>query len=100
MPDSRLPDALLSVSALRAMLGDPRLVGLYASARAWWMFRAMGHGRVAVLDGGLPAWIEAGHPMSQEPERIEREGDFVAAPTEKTFCDPARTHIPIEQKNE
>ena len=31
-------------------------IGLYASPRAWWMFRAMGHVRVNVLDGGLNAW--------------------------------------------
>src|SRR5262245_60340395 len=34
--------------------------GIYSSPRAWWMFRAMGHDQVAVLDGGLPAWIQAG----------------------------------------
>ncbi len=28
----------------------------FASARAWWMFRAMGHEDVVVLDGGLGAW--------------------------------------------
>ena len=33
-----------------------------ASARAWWMFRVMGHQKVAVLDGGLAAWISAGQP--------------------------------------
>src|SRR5690349_14739769 len=27
-------------------------VGIYSSPRAWWMFRAMGHDQVAVLDGG------------------------------------------------
>lgn len=37
---------------------DP--VGLYSSPRAWWMLRAMGFDRVAVLDGGLPAWVDAG----------------------------------------
>ncbi len=30
--------------------------GFFASARAWWMFRAMGHEQVQVLDGGLSAW--------------------------------------------
>ena len=34
--------------------------GIYASPRARWMFKAMGHNSIAVLDGGLPAWIEAG----------------------------------------
>lgn len=34
--------------------------GFFASARAWWMFRTMGHNQVQVLDGGLDAWIAAG----------------------------------------
>lgn len=36
-------------------------VGLFSAARAWWMFRYFGHDEVAVLDGGLPAWVSAGH---------------------------------------
>lgn len=31
--------------------------GLQSAARTWWMFRLFGHDRVAVLDGGLPAWM-------------------------------------------
>jgi thiosulfate/3-mercaptopyruvate sulfurtransferase len=31
-----------------------------AAARAWWMFRVFGHDNVAVLDGGLPAWLDEG----------------------------------------
>ncbi|NMO16856.1 sulfurtransferase [Pyxidicoccus fallax] len=64
-------------------------VGLYSSPRAWWMFKAMGHERVAVLDGGLPAWLEAGHPTSRDAEPVERPGDFVAVPTGSAFCDAA-----------
>ena len=37
------------------------------AARLWWMLRDLGHDRVRVLDGGLPAWIEAGHPTTAEP---------------------------------
>lgn len=29
-----------------------------ASARVWWMFRAMGHENVLVLDGGLSSWLK------------------------------------------
>ncbi len=41
-------------------------VGTYSSPRVWWMFKAMGHANVAVLNGGLPAWIRRGfetHPL-------------------------------------
>ena len=34
-----------------------------ASARAWWTFRVFGHGRVAVLDGGLARWKALGLPL-------------------------------------
>lgn len=36
-----------------------------AAARGWWMFRLFGHDRVAVLDGGLPKWLEEGRPTEQ-----------------------------------
>nr|WP_095873705.1 sulfurtransferase [Streptomyces sp. TLI_235] len=39
--------------------------GIYSSARAWWMLRAMGFDRVAVLDGGLPVWEAAGLPLAE-----------------------------------
>lgn len=38
-------------------------LGHFSSARCWWMFRAFGHDKVAVLDGGMPAWVTAGHPL-------------------------------------
>ena len=37
-----------------------------AAARCWWMFRAMGHERVAVLNGGLAAWIREALPLAQK----------------------------------
>jgi thiosulfate/3-mercaptopyruvate sulfurtransferase len=34
------------------------------AARLWWMLRWLGHERVAVLDGGLQAWLEEGRALS------------------------------------
>lgn len=34
-----------------------------AGPRVWWMFRAMGHDRVSVLDGGLKAWMAEDRPI-------------------------------------
>jgi len=49
------------------------------AARAWWMLNWLGHERVAVLDGGWPAWIEAGFP--RESSQVSNEpGDFVCNP--------------------
>ncbi len=49
--------------------------GSGAAARCWWMLRASGHGRAAVLDGGLDAWFAAGGPLTMttsasEPGRV------------------------------
>lgn len=34
--------------------------GVYSAPRAWWMFKSMGIDNVAVLNGGLPAWLAQG----------------------------------------
>jgi thiosulfate/3-mercaptopyruvate sulfurtransferase len=36
--------------------------GIYSAPRAWWMLRAMGHGKVAVLNGGFPKWLREERP--------------------------------------
>ena len=42
-------------------------IGMYSAARVWWLFRSYGHGRVSVLDGGLPAWQRAGGALQSGP---------------------------------
>jgi thiosulfate/3-mercaptopyruvate sulfurtransferase len=52
--------------------------GIYSSARVWWMFKAMGHDNVAVLDGGLPEWIKAGYKTQSKTENNTSLGNFQA----------------------
>jgi thiosulfate/3-mercaptopyruvate sulfurtransferase len=40
--------------------------GASYGARLWWMLRRLGHGAVAVLDGGFAAWAREGQPVTTE----------------------------------
>ncbi len=62
-------------------------VGIFSSPRAWWMFLAMGHDDVSVLDGGLPGWRAAGLPVESGPRPPVTPGDFVARPRPELFVD-------------
>ena len=56
-----------AVSALGIGNGDMVVVydgaGTFSAPRVWWSFKAMGHDRVAVLDGGLPRWKAEGRAL-------------------------------------
>ena len=53
--------------------------GLFSAARAWWMFRVLGHDKVQILEGGLPGWIAAGYDTEQGPPSVPKPGvGFVA----------------------
>lgn len=53
--------------------------GAWAS-RAWWLLRYYGHAKVAVLDGGLPAWLAAGQRTEQGAAAPRPRKRFVARP--------------------
>lgn len=44
-------------------------VGTFSAPRLWYTLRSFGLTEVAVLDGGLPAWIAAGQPVETGPPR-------------------------------
>lgn len=87
-------------------------MGLFAAPRVWWMFHAMGHENIQVLDGGLPAWIAAGglvvrkhaEPAAQstyqakfKPSRVVDKNAVLASlekPTSQVFDmrSPSRFH--------
>ena len=53
-------------------------LGIYTSPRVWWMFKTMGHHHVAVLNGGLPAWIESGFKTEDHLQKNINPGNFKA----------------------
>ncbi|RFU42569.1 sulfurtransferase [Actinomadura logoneensis] len=89
-----MPDAGRFTEEMRALgvnASDTVVVydaaGVYSSARAWWMLRATGFDRVAVLDGGLPAWIAADGPTEEHGAEPVERGDFTARPRDGWFVD-------------
>jgi len=58
---------------LRLVIYDQR--GIWSAPRVWWTFRYFGHDEVAVLDGGLPKWLNEGRPV-EEGEAHPEERHF------------------------
>lgn len=52
--------------------------GIYTSPRVWWMFKTFGHHQVAILDGGLPGWLESGFPTVEGYSVPSKNGNFEA----------------------
>ena len=48
------------------------------AARLWWLLRYMGHEKVAVLDGGWHAWLQAGGKIRAGKEITQPKVDFRA----------------------
>ncbi len=61
--------------------------GIYSSSRAWWMFKAMGHYNIAVLDGGLPEWRKAGYLIEKKKIYSASIGNFEAYYNSEYFKD-------------
>jgi len=55
-------------------------LGIYTSPRLWYIFKTMGHTNVAVLDGGLPAWITEGFEVVEKNDLPNEESSYTAHP--------------------
>jgi len=73
------PHSMPSADALAIYLGNQGITantpiavydtrGMYSAPRVWWMLKAIGHQDVYILDGGQPAWENAGLPISEQQQ--------------------------------
>lgn len=90
-PDTNIPNMLpippdFERVAIRLGISNDDMIVVYAQhgmvmgpARVWWMFRTFGHDRIAVLNGGLPAWESEGYPVNTDlPSDEGSRGTFTA----------------------
>ena len=52
--------------------------GLFSAPRVWWTFKTFGVSDVVILDGGFPAWKNAGYPVEEGPARARSRRSFTA----------------------
>ncbi|ELD3371372.1 sulfurtransferase [Vibrio cholerae] len=97
-PDSPLPHMMPSeerFNTLARELGinqDSFIVvydnsGTFASPRAWWMFKAMGHHKVYILNGGLTEWKAKGYNVTQNYREPTPKGNFDGKLNPQAFVD-------------
>ena len=79
------PPAQFAEAMSRHGVGEDTQVVLYdgammiGAARLWWMLRAFGFDKAAVLNGGWKKWQQEGRPVSVEPY-LPSPGNFIARP--------------------
>ena len=99
------PDAFSeAMSALGLNDSDDIVVydgsGVNLSApRVWWTFRALGHERVSVLDGGMAKWRREGRPVERGMARLP-PGRFTARAAPNAVRSLAAVRANIESKAE
>ncbi|KQA21859.1 sulfurtransferase [Vibrio metoecus] len=105
-PDSPLPHMMPSeerFNTLARKLGinqDSFIVvydnsGTFASPRAWWMFKAMGHHKVYILNGGLTEWKVQGYNVTQSYREPSAKGNFDGKLNPQAFVDASYVHKQI-----
>jgi thiosulfate/3-mercaptopyruvate sulfurtransferase len=70
-----------------------------SAGRVWWMFRAFGHRRVAVLDGGWGKWQNEGRPVEQGMVELP-PGRFTARLNRNVVRDLVAMRANLEHRRE
>ncbi len=63
--------------------------GALAAARLWWLLQLVGVREAAVLDGGYPAWLAAGLPVSTEVPVRQASSVQLSYDASRVVLDPA-----------
>ncbi len=42
------------------------MYGMFSAARIWFMFKAFGHKKISILNGGFPAWVDSNGEISNQ----------------------------------
>ena len=95
-PESELPHTIPTEEYFSKKIGELGIgndswvvvydtTGLFSAARVWWMFRAFGHERVSLLDGGLPKWKTENRPLSNGRSEA-KPSQFRAVFNKQMFC--------------
>ncbi len=100
-----LPDAATFSARMSALgLDDRDDIVVYdgsgtniSAARVWWTFRVFGHGRVALLDGGMGTWRREGRRVERVPPVIA-PGRFSARLDVSAVRDLAQVRATIESR--
>jgi len=97
-PNSPLPHTVPSPSVMESKLRELGIddhsvmvvfdaLGMFSAPRAWWMLKAAGAKKVAILNGGLPAWREQGLPLTDTYAKPPARGNFTVQWDEEAFCE-------------
>lgn len=73
-------------------------LGIYSSPRVWWMFKAMGHEKVSVLNGGLKDWMKQNLPTEKRTYKTYELGNFEASLNEDYVVNYSTIKRNIEQQ--
>jgi thiosulfate/3-mercaptopyruvate sulfurtransferase len=102
LPIMMPPTEQFAAAMERYGVGPGSVVVLYDNGphtwatRVWWMLRAMGFDKAAVLDGGLKKWRAEGRPLSAEPCRYP-PAVFEARPREGVFVNKIQVSRRFDQ---
>ncbi|MEM9013561.1 MAG: 3-mercaptopyruvate sulfurtransferase [Pseudomonadota bacterium] len=109
-PDTDLPHMAPSPDAFAAYVSNLGLsndhtvvvyddIGVFSAPRVWWTFRLMGHAPVVVLNGGLPAWRDAGGVLEDGPSKIRQSALFHASFSPHHLADAEMVQRALTNKN-